>query len=428
MRSTEGQPVKLQLLLTGDELLTGDVVDTNSCWLADRLKEQGVSINRKTTVGDDLDTLVHELSNLSQQCDVLIVNGGLGPTIDDLTAEALSLASGQPLQQHPQAVAHLEGWFKKRSIELNSANLKQALLPADVELIHNPTGTAPGFSSVLNNCLIICTPGVPSELKLMYDQSIAGILSRLQKGEIYSTERLLVFGIGEAELQQLITDNLADWPPALNLGFRAQMPTLELKVSGSDDTLKQIWLAKLKQLLGDNIVGPGDSNLALEVIRQLARQGKTVATAESCTGGLIGAKLTSNAGSSAAYSHGFITYSNQAKQDMLAVKSQTLAQHGAVSEQVVKAMALGALAVSGSNLAVAVSGVAGPGGGSDEKPVGTVWIAWGSKENIKTKKLFLPASRYYFQNIIASVCLDLIRRELIGSEEKPNYFNRYRAK
>ncbi|CAH0990651.1 Nicotinamide-nucleotide amidohydrolase PncC [Sinobacterium norvegicum] len=420
--------MKLQLLLTGDELLTGDVVDTNSCWLADRLKEQGININRKTTVGDDLTTLVNELTNLSQQCDVLIVNGGLGPTIDDLTAEALSLASGQPLKQHPQAVAHLEQWFQKRTIELNSANLKQALLPADVNLIHNPTGTAPGFSSIINDCLIICTPGVPSELKRMYDDSIADTLNILQQGDCYSTERMLVFGIGEAELQQLISDNLPDWPPALNLGFRAQMPTLELKVSGSDPALKQVWLDKLKQLLGDNIVGPGDSNLALEVIKQLSQQGKTVATAESCTGGMIGAQITSNAGSSAAYSHGFITYSNQAKQDMLAVSADTLEQYGAVSEQVVQEMARGALSVSGSDLAVAVSGVAGPDGGSDDKPVGTVWIAWGNSEKIKTKKLFLPASRYYFQNIICSVCLDLIRRELIGSEQRPNYFNRYQAK
>ncbi|ROS01016.1 nicotinamide-nucleotide amidase [Sinobacterium caligoides] len=420
--------MKLQLLLTGDELLSGDVVDTNSCWLADRLREQGLSIYRKTTVRDDLDCLVDELTALSQQSDVLIVNGGLGPTVDDLTAQALSIASGQPLKQHPQALAHLEHWATERHLELNPANLKQALLPADVELIHNPTGTAPGFSCQLNGCLILCTPGVPSELKCMFDDSIAEQLSQLHSRSLASTERMLVFGIGEAELQQLINDQLNDWPTALTLGFRAKMPTLELKVSGSDDSLKSHWIDKLKKLLGEHIVGAGDSNVAREVIALLKQKGWTLSTAESCTGGLISSLLTSNSGSSAVFGHGFITYSNVAKQQMIGVNAQTIEQHGAVSEQTVREMVSGALAQSGSNLAVAVTGIAGPDGGSKEKPVGTVWVGWGSADHIQSQLFYVPAARGYFQHIIATVALDLIRRRLLESTETPNYFKRYQPR
>ena len=420
--------MNLQLLLTGDELLSGDIVDTNSSWLASRLKEQGIAVSRKTTVGDDLDDLVQALNALSQQADVLIVNGGLGPTIDDMTAQALSLVSGQPLQMHPDALAHLESWSNVRSFELTEANLKQALLPADVNIVHNATGTAPGFSAVVNDCLIICTPGVPSELKRMFDDEIAPLLNTMTPGETASTTRLLVFGIGESDIQQMISDQLSDWPQQLTLGFRAQMTSLEVKVTGSDEALKAQWVERLHNLLGDNIIGPGDSSVAGETVKLLQGKGLWLSTAESCTGGMISSQITANSGASEVFSHGFITYSNTAKHQMIGVDTDILENHGAVSEQTVRQMTQGALQYSASDLAVAVTGIAGPTGGSEEKPVGTVWIGWGSLDHIEAVKLVLPArSRGFFQHMVATIALDLIRRRLIKSSETPKYLKRYAA-
>lgn len=421
----------LQLLLTGNELMTGDIVDSNSALIAKYLMDLGIKVNRKVTIEDDLDLLVAEIVHMSHTADVLIINGGLGPTTDDLTAEALALACQQPLVENPTAKQHLAQWCKQRGVALSAANLKQALLPENAQVVHNPLGSAVGFKVSLNQCTIICTPGVPSELEAMLTDSILTTISQqIGKTQQHQVKRLLTFGLGEAKLQQLISDQFADWPSEVSLGYRAASPMLEVKLIIKDTSHRPLMngcFQQLKTLLGNHIlteITHQPPTMAELVLTLLKDKNQTITTAESCTGGLIASLITRIAGSSQAFEAGYVTYSNEIKHKAIGVKQQTLAQHGAVSEAVVREMALGAIQASGADYAIAVSGVAGPSGGSKEKPVGSVWIAWGTNENLKSRYFLIQGNREYFQNMVANRALDLIRRELLSSIETPFYMEK----
>lgn len=418
----------VQLLMTGNELMSGDIVDSNSAFMANEFKNLGVTINKKVTVPDDLSLLISEIKALTQDGDILIINGGLGPTTDDLTAQALADAANLPLEQHPQAYEHISTWCEKRNAKLSKANLKQAILPKDCDIVPNNVGSAVGFSLTLNDCLIICTPGVPRELKHMVrEQIIPTMANMLGTTEQFHTHRMQVFGYGESNLQQLLNDKLPQWPDALEIGFRASMPLLELKVTSSSQfpaDEKAQWMEKLEALLGDHIIHHitgGPMTFARNVLQLLAKEQKTITTAESCTGGLIASQITQEAGASEQFHAGFVTYSNEMKTKVLNVSEQTLATKGAVSEEVVKQMLSGALDVSGSDIGIAVSGIAGPSGGTEDKPVGTVWIAWGDKNQVHTAQCLIPGTRWYFQQIVTAICFDLVRRFILKLDEKPRY-------
>jgi nicotinamide-nucleotide amidase len=419
--------MNIQLLLTGNELMSGDVIDSNSAMIAQSLKDHGIEVSRKVTVSDDLQPLVNELIQMSQSADVLIVNGGLGPTVDDLTAQALAQAANSPLVYHDQALAHLATWCAKRGFQLNEANKKQAYLPQACDIIANPIGSAVGFKLDLNQCQIYCTPGVPVELKAMLNQQILPELIKQQPVLVHMhVTRWQVFGIGESTLQQMIGEQFPDWPDSIELGFRASMPLLELKLTSRSQVAfveKQAWQQKLKAMLGEHIIGENNCSMAKTVVQLLAEQHKHFSVAESCTGGLIASQITSVAGSSKVFEAGIVSYSNQMKNKLLNVDQQLLAAHGAVSEQTAIAMLKGSLAISGADLALAVTGIAGPDGGSTQKPVGMVWLAWGNAEFIQTCCLYLPGQRYYFQHYVAAIGLDLIRRILINSQTAPLYLS-----
>lgn len=421
--------MKIQLLLTGNELMAGHTLDSNSAMIAQSLAAYGYVIDKKVTVGDDFDQLVNEIRNLSSSADVLIINGGLGPTIDDLTAQALAEATADSLAENPIATEHLRNWCEQRKLSLNQANLKQAILPSRASIIANPIGSAVGFSVDYNNCLIACTPGVPGELKaILQDSLINTVRERLPNNQQHILRQIQTFGIGESTLQQMFNEHLSDWPEEIELGFRAGFPLLEVKLSTqlppSDSRLDQ-WQGKLENLIKDEIIGREQATLAQCLVNLLTSQGKTLSTAESCTGGLIASMITEVAGASAAFHAGVVSYSNDMKVSLLGVSRDTINEQGAVSEAVVIEMLKGALSISKSDYAVAVSGIAGPDGGTEDKPVGTVWIAWGSKDSIKTRKMQLNSSRSWFQQMVAACCLDLIRRELQGITAEPRYFTRY---
>lgn len=418
----------VQLLLTGNELMAGDIVDSNSAMIAQQLKELGLEITRKVTIADDLALLVNEINLLAEQSDILIINGGLGPTIDDLTALALAKATNVELAEHPEALDHLTRWCKRRGATLNAPNLKQTILPKDCDIIPNKNGSAVGFKVNHLHCDIYCTPGVPNELKTMLVEEISpNIAKNLPSDLISDVTRLQVFGLGESVLQKMVDEQLPDWPNNIDLGFRAGMPLLEIKLTTTSQEAhkqKHIWEAKLVKVLSDHLIARVDAkplSLADHVLSKIADKNLKITTAESCTGGLIASMITQVPGSSALFEAGFVTYSNSMKTKLLGVPEKMLAEHGAVSEEVVIAMAQGALERSSADLAIAVSGIAGPEGGSDEKPVGTVCIAWGSKDNLKSICLLMPLSRHYFQKYVAAIGLDLIRRELINSQETPLY-------
>ncbi|MBA6232012.1 MULTISPECIES: CinA family nicotinamide mononucleotide deamidase-related protein [unclassified Colwellia] len=420
---------KVHLLLTGNELMTGDIVDSNSAMIAQQCKTIGIKISRKVTLADDLKLLSKEIITLTKDADVLIINGGLGPTTDDLTAQALANASNLPLEQHPIALAHLQAWCEQRNAHLGAANLKQAILPKDCNIIINRVGSAVGFSMRLNDCQVFCTPGVPSELKIMLNEEIIPVLALQSKftAEMDIT-RLQLFGIGESSLQSMLIKEFPYWPKEVELGFRASSPLIELKLTVEKNEylpVKINLIEKIKTLLNDHIIEEIKENphTLAELVLQLCQQKNLkITTAESCTGGLIASELTKVSGSSASFEAGFVTYSNGMKSKLLNVNENIIKQHGAVSEETVRAMAKGALAIADADLVIAVSGIAGPDGGTKEKPVGSVWVAWGNKDKIDSKYFCIRANRVYFQQMVAARSLDMIRRLLIESTQTPLYF------
>ncbi|WP_019025805.1 CinA family nicotinamide mononucleotide deamidase-related protein [Colwellia piezophila] len=419
---------KVQLLLTGNELMTGDIVDSNSAMMAQVLKELGLEVSRKVTVADDLTLLVNEINYMATTSDILIINGGLGPTIDDLTAQALALTIEEELIEHPQALKHVTQWCRQRGTELNAPNRKQAILPNGCQIIANSCGSAVGFTVRYKDCDIYCTPGVPHELKkMMTEQMVPMIKSNLPDHLIASVTRLQVFGLGESTLQKMIDEQLPNWPTEIELGFRAGLPLLEVKLTTNTNkglALKPLWQEKLASVLGDHLIAEVQGkakSLAEHLLNQLQQHNLKITTAESCTGGLIASHLTQVSGSSSSFEAGFVTYSNVMKTAMLDVPPQLFEQDGAVSKAVVIAMAKGALLKSNADLTIAVSGIAGPNGGSENKPVGTVWFAWGSLNDIKTQCLLLPYDRRQFQYFVAEIGLDFLRRYQKNLITTPSY-------
>ncbi len=418
-------PPTIHLLLTGTELMLGQTIDSNSALIGQMLNQHGYAVQRKVTVGDDLDLLSQTIDTLCQQADVLIVNGGLGPTVDDFTAQAVAQACQRPRVEHPIAKKQLQQWCEHYGTSLNQANLKQAMLPEDVAIIGNDLGSAPGFYTHHHDCLIIAPSGVPAELASMLTPTIVDLIKRHYplSSSPYNT-RLHTYGIGEADLQTLINTHCPDWPTTVTLGFYSGFPLLEIRLSVQSDAHK----AQLEQcrtqvvsLVQDELIGTDDITLTGRIITLLAKQGKTLTTAESCTGGLVAALLTAEPSASVVFDAGFVTYSNAAKQALLGVDTSILDQHSAVSRATVLAMAQGALKRSGADYAVALSGVAGPDGGSEEKPVGTVWIAWGQIDTMQAAKVQLIGNRNRIQKRAASMALDLIRREIQAISNTPRY-------
>ena len=422
----------IALLLTGNELMSGDIVDSNSAMIATEMLAQGFSVEYKVTVADDLPLLERELHRLSEQFDVLLVNGGLVPTVDDLTAEALANAAGLAVKEHPAALSHLKAFCAARNFQLSPSNLKQAMLPDGCDEIPNSVGTAVGFSLMLNHCLVLCTPGVPNELKHMLRHEIMPNLDTAYPLRARPMRhRMRVFGYGESGLQQSLEDRFPNWPAEIEVGFRASLPMLELKLQARDQSaasqLEQC-AGQVRELLGEHIVSENGSSLAESFVSLLQSKGQRFTCAESCTGGMIASLVTEVSGCSSVFEAGFVTYSNSMKTQVLGVARDLLEQHGAVSEPVVRAMLAGALANSGADIGVSVSGIAGPGGGSPDKPVGTVWLAWGNHEHMHASAFFIPVQRRRFQQWVSAMAMDLCRRFLMDSSQEPNYFRERRVK
>lgn len=424
--------MKISLLLTGNELMSGDTVDTNSNYLAQSLKDLNLVPYIKKVVGDDIGLLVSSLQELAEVSDVLIVNGGLGPTVDDLTALALSRAVDSPIERNMAALQKLEDWAQPRGFVLTESNLKQTDLPKVCQIIENPFGSAVGFTCVHSDCLIICTPGVPSEFKPMVENSVLPLIR--QHGKIEATSkitRLRLFGITESGLQDMVNAYFPDWPAEVDLGFRVQLPVIEIKVAtvGEQyDELNKHWTEKFRAKFSDYVIGMDSTRLSQALNDALRNAGKKICVAESCTGGLIASGITSEAGSSEVFEAGFVVYSNRIKHSILGVSMETLEQYGAVSEQVVLELVGGALARSDADIALAISGVAGPGGGTEEKPVGTVWMAWGDQHKTQARKFLFPVHRVGFQRTAAAIAMDLVRRELLGLPTDVDYYSELKKK
>lgn len=409
--------MRIEILNTGTELLLGGTVNTHAAWFGRELFKLGLRVKRQTTVPDG-EAIREALAEALDRADVLIVTGGLGPTSDDLTREITAEALGLELITDEAALRSMEAFFAIRRRPMAEANLKQALAPVGSDVLPNPNGTAPGVYvpprlNGRSNCAVFLLPGPPRELYPMYHAEVAPRLRALSGIENPPEALELKFtGIGESDFHQDVDARLAAIS-GLEYGYCAHIGEVDLRLIGPPEALargRAIALEKFRPFL----VSDDGSSLEATVVRLLAEKRLTLATAESCTGGLISCRVTDVPGASAVFTHGFVTYANAAKVSLLGVPPADLDAHGAVSEPVARRMAEGALASSGADIAVAVTGIAGPDGGTPEKPVGTAWIGLAARGAQTTAfKVFHPRNRHDFKLAVSQAALDAVRRALL---------------
>ncbi|SQH74831.1 CinA-like protein [Shewanella benthica] len=422
--------MKLEMICTGEEVLAGQIVDTNAAWFANTLMEKGIECQRRVTVGDRLEDLVAVFKERSLEADIILVNGGLGPTSDDLSTEAMALAMGVSLVENIEWRTKLEDWFARNGRVMPKSNLKQALLPESALMIDNPVGTACGFAVKFNRAWLFFTPGVPFEFKRMVtEQFIPFVEERFAVSSSVALKKLLTLGNGESALADRL--EAIPLPEGITLGYRSYMPYIEIKLfargAAAITSLPRI-NSEIKALLGNALVAENVTTLDQEIHNKLVNSGLSLCVAESCTGGMITSGLVAFPGSSSYLHHGLVTYSNEAKVKVLGVNPQTLDDYGAVSIATVEEMAKGARNILGSDYALATSGIAGPEGGSADKPVGTVAIALATKYGVHSQMLKLPSrSRELVRTLTTAVAYDMLRRELLGEAVIVDYssFSRF---
>ncbi|MEH6444438.1 MAG: CinA family nicotinamide mononucleotide deamidase-related protein [Oceanospirillaceae bacterium] len=423
--------MKLEMICTGEEVLAGQIVDTNAAWLGNQLMDAGFEMQRRTTVGDRLADLVEVFKERSLCADIILVNGGLGPTADDLSSLAMAEAMSVELQENAQWRSTLEQWFEQRGIVLSQSNLKQALLPQGAVMVDNPVGTACGFRVKLNRAWLFFTPGVPHEFKQMVtEQFMPFVKENSPQTASVTVTKLLTLGMGESSMAELLEREI--WPAGITLGYRSYTPYLELKLIARNvaEQAMQLAVTQAKKLLGDTVVAQNKNTLAAQVHDMLVQSKERLAVAESLTGGEICAQLVAVAGSSAYLKHGVVSYCNEAKMQILKVPSAVIEQHTEVSLECVAQMAIGTAnlaAVEGvaesCEYALATSGVAGPSGGTEAIPVGTVVIAVKVHNQVYTQKIAISAnrSRTYIRDLAAAVALDMLRRAILNQAPIAKY-------
>ncbi len=410
------------ILSTGDEVLLGDIIDTNSGFLCKALKDMGIEVQKIMAVGDDVESIAKLIKEISHVADICLVTGGLGPTRDDVTALACSRASGQRLELNQQALASMRSYFAKRKFVLNKDNEKQAMLPETSRVLINHNGTAPGFYIKINNCLFFFMPGVPSEMKIMFEREIKQVLAdEFSLKDDILIERLTVFGLPESRVGSLLKEFKIKFPK-MRLGFRADFPVIEVKIIltsyDQDQNKAASDMAAAKQWailqLENKVVSENGLSIAQEVGQILTKEKKTLAMAESCTGGLISNIITDVAGSSDYFLFSGITYSNDAKINILNVQKKTIVEYGAVHEKTALEMAQGARFKAKADFAISTTGIAGPGGGTEEKPVGMVCIGLaGPCISMARTYRFSFDDRLRNKKMFAMMALELLRRHLV---------------
>lgn len=419
--------IKLALLMTGNELMLGDITDSNSAMIAQKLRPLGLSVDIKVTVGDQLDTLTDKLQWLDKHYDIVIVNGGLGPTQDDLSCEAIGKAFDLKLADDAKARQHVINWCQQRNFAANEANLKQALLPETATIFPDAPGSASGFY-LQQKSLLIVTPGVPSELESILENHIKSLLKvqfKLKPAKAIHYYQL--FGIGESSLQNLLHKDHADLETHYDIGFRAGLPLLELKLITKEPETNQAKKIKavFLQAIRENIVAEKQAQFGQMIIELFQEKNLTLGFAESCTGGLLAAEITKNPGSSTVLNGSIVSYSNDVKQRVLSVQGKVLNNQGAVSKACAKQMLQGAFEQLNCDYAAAVTGIAGPSGGTEDKPVGTVYLAFGNAKEQHAYGLNIPFPRNMFQTMVTALAMDMLRRQVTGLSLKPRYLERY---
>lgn len=406
-----------EIISVGTELLLGDILNTDTRFLSKELSLYGINVFFQSTVGDNAARLRSVLESALSRADLIITSGGLGPTADDLTRETVSETLGIPLRLHEESFTRMKEYFKRIDRDMPENNKKQAMLPEGCTVFPNEFGTAPGCAVLHEGKCVIMLPGPPKELEPMFVGSVLPYLSQFSDGVIHS-ETLNIFGMGESKVEQLIARLMESSNPTV--APYAKMGEVQVRVTAkandaeSGKAICRPVVDQIKQYIGSYVYGENVDSLQQVVVRELQKKKFKISTAESCSAGLLSKRITDIPGSSSVFEVGVAAYANEKKTEMLGVKAETLAARGAVSAEVAAAMARGALAVSGADLAVGITGLAGPDGGTDEKPVGLVYIALCNGGKIWVKKLVANAkgTREYIRNISTSHALDMVRRYL----------------
>jgi nicotinamide-nucleotide amidase len=405
----------------GSEMLGPLRQDTNSLWISARLEEVGIPVVRKSIVGDDPALIREELDHAARGADYIFTTGGLGPTADDVTVPAVAQWLGAPLSRDGPFLEKMRQRFARRGFEMPACNAKQADFIVGARVLENPRGTAPGFWGKRDGAEIIILPGVPSEMKEIMESSVLPVLRERAGGVVGRRRILRIAGMGESAVEELVAPVYAKWKddPVTILASPGEVQ-LHLAVTGEPSEAEKrldAMAADFRAVLGDRIFGEDSEDLAQVVGRLLRESGRTLALAESCTGGMVSSLLTDVPGSSEYFLGSVVSYANAAKQTLLAVDAETLRQRGAVSEEAALAMARGARERFGADLAVSVTGIAGPDGGSPEKPVGTVYFGLAARggEIVAKKRLFI-GDRAVVRRAASIQALEMLRRHLMGEE------------
>lgn len=411
--------MNVQIITIGDEILIGQIIDTNSAWMAQQLNTNGAQVVRIDSIGDVYEEIQQTLDRSIANADVVLITGGLGPTKDDITKKALADYFNTEMEFHPASFERIVKIFERWGRTTTEAHRQQCYMPRNADLLFNKMGSAPGMWFEYKNTVIVSMPGVPYEMKYIMEY---GVIPRLRErfpmqGILHRTIRTV--GEGESRIAERIEDIESSLPQHIKLAFLPSLGTVRLRLTAKGKTAEalasdiNLYSQQIEERIPELIYGYGSQKLEEVVGKLLKERGLSLATAESCTGGHIGHKITSIPGSSAYFIGGFIAYSNAMKVQQLGVQESTLEQYGAVSEQTVVEMVKGTNKILGSDITVAISGIAGPGGGTKEKPVGTVWIAVGNLEKIVTKRLSIGKDRIKNIEYSSVQSLNMIRQFVI---------------
>jgi nicotinamide-nucleotide amidase len=405
------------ILCTGTELTRGELVNTNATWLAEELTSLGFEVGAVDCVDDDRDRIRRALTRLGAEHEVVLCTGGLGPTTDDLTTECVAGLLAVPLVRDAASLEHIRALLARFGRGMAPSNAKQADFPEGASIIPNPRGTAPGFYVRIGRALAFFFPGVPREMKAMFRETAVPVLAPLVQGGHHQL-RLRCFGLPESEVNDRLSGVEAEFE--VNLGYRASFPEIEVKVlaraANPADAKQRAEAATrvVRERLGEAVFGEGTTTYAESLLALLGERGATLSLAESCTGGLVAEMLTRVPGSSRTFLGGTVAYANEAKTALLGVDAAAIASHGAVSEPVARAMAEGARARFGSTLSLSVTGIAGPDGGTPEKPVGLVHFAVADARGTSAEQVRTGGTREQVRLRAAYIGLRLVRRVLLN--------------
>ena len=407
------------IVAIGSEMLGPFRQDTNSLWLAARLEEVGITVVRKSVVGDEPDAIVRENNRACAEAALVVTTEGLGPTADDVTVAAVARWLGAGTTRNAPFVEQMRRRFESRGFRMPAVNEKQADFIDGARVLENPRGTAPGFWGKKDGCEIVVLPGVPSEMREIMERSVLPELAARSGGQVVRRRVLRIAGVGESAIEELVMPVYDRWKehPVTILASPGEVQ-LHLAVRAApelaEDTLQRME-SDFREVLGGRVFGEDGEDLAAAVGRALRERGLTIALAESCTGGMVSSLVTDVPGSSAYFLGGVVSYGNAAKESFLGVREETLRAHGAVSSEAALEMAQGAVERFGADVGASVTGIAGPDGGTEEKPVGTVWFAIADRNGgVVAKKRAFLGDRGHVRRSAALHALELVRRHLVG--------------